>query len=344
MAVQDFGQRFLAALADIHTSLNLKTTEEAVVRNAAILFSAHGASLMLYDPGDETLKGSAAYGLSEAYRAKGAISPAKSLGETINRAPVIIRDVTIDPQVQYRDEAIREGIKSIVGLPLSAGSILVGSLRLYFSQTKDFSWEELDYLRHLAHQIGLALRKSFYFTSVRETVSELHRVPSFSLKEAMQNLVKIAAYCGHAKGSALFLINSSNQTLENVSNYGLSDKYIKKGPVTIDRSIGEVTTGQPVIISNVATDPRVQYRDQAAEEKIQAIIGFPVYVGEKIAGALRWYYPYEFQPDSDDMIWMEYITHQVGMALEKNQLMIQLKDRHDWYANILADMDGYWRT
>ncbi|MBF0530709.1 MAG: GAF domain-containing protein [Deltaproteobacteria bacterium] len=344
MTTEDFIHDFLASLADIHATLNLNNTQESVVRNATQLFKACGASLLLFNPSDESLEVSASYGLSETYLTKGAIKAASSLGETINRTPVIIRDVATDPQIQYREEAVKEGIKSIFGLPISAGNTLVGSLRLYFDRARNFSWEDLDYLRAFAQQVGLALRKAFYFSSIREAVTEIHRVPSLSLKDAMNALVKIAARCAHTKGAALFLINPADNTLKNVSSYGLSEKYLRKGPLSIERSLGEVTSGQPVIIANVSTDPRIQYYDQAAEEHIQAIIGLPVMVGEKITGALRWYYPYEFQPDQDDMMWMEYVAHQVGMSLEKNQCMIQLKDRHDYYENILADLDGYWRT
>ena len=35
------------------------------------------------------------------------------------------------------------------------------------------------------------------------------------------------------------------------------------------------------------------------------------------------------------MTWKEYLAINVGLAIEKNQLLIQLKTRQDWYADIL---------
>ena len=139
MPTADFFHRYLYVLADIHASFSLETTEAAVVRNATLLFGARGASIMLFNPGEENLVISATFGLSEAYRAKGAISPSRSLGETIQREPVVVRDVATDPKIQYREATLQEGIVSVVGLPLSAGSALVGSLRLYFAESRDFS-------------------------------------------------------------------------------------------------------------------------------------------------------------------------------------------------------------
>lgn len=339
MANQEFFHRFLYALADIHGSLNQQVTEDAVVRNAANLFAARGASLMLFDPSEENLMVSASFGLSDAYRAKGSISPKKSLGETINRAPVVVRDIAQDPNVQYRDAAIQEGIKSIIGVPVSAGCVLVGSLRLYYAQTTDPTPEEMENLKAFAMQAGLALKKNFYFSSMKACAAEIHRVPSLNFREALQTLVRTAGQYGHALGCALLLADRDKKTLGSVTSWGLSDTYLKKGPVSVGLSLGETNTGQPVVISSVANDPRVQYKKEAASENVKAIIGLPVWVGENLAGALRLYYPFEFEPDQDDLLWMDFISHQAGMALEKNQLLSQLKDKQDWYKDVLADFD-----
>ncbi len=340
MPTQDFFHRFIYALADIHKSLDLNATEEAVTRNAALMFGARGASLMLFDPTGENLVVSATFGLSDAYRAKGAISPRKSLGETIKGGPVVVRDVQTDPNVQYREAAFNEGIKGIVGVPLAAGTVMVGSLRLYFAQSTDFSPEEMEYLKFMAQHAGLALKKAFFFTSMRDSASEIHSMPTMdSLKDALKTLCQSAARYGHALGCALLLVSQEHNTLGSVISFGLSERYLAKGPLSVGLSLGEVATGKPVVISSVANDPRVQYKKEAAAENVKAIIGLPVRAGNEVAGALRLYYPYEFEPDQDDVMWMEYLALQAGMALEKNRYLIQLKDKHDWYVEVLRDLE-----
>ena len=197
MPTADFFNRYLDALADIHASFSLETTEAAVVRNAALLFGARGASIMLFNPGEENLVISATFGLSEAYRGKGAVSPSRSLGETIQRAPVVVRDVATDPKIQYREATLQEGIASVVGLPLTAGSALVGSLRLYFAQPRDFSLEEMEQLQALALQAGLALKKAFYFASMKAAVSEIQGMPAancLSLKASSRARMMVFRY------------------------------------------------------------------------------------------------------------------------------------------------------
>jgi GAF domain-containing protein len=340
MAFQDFSQQFIQGLSEVHRSLDLKETKDAVVRVAAQVFGAKGASLLLFDRTHDVMKLSAAYGLSEAYQLKGDVNPKKSLGETTHGNVVVIRDVTTDPNLQYPQEAVKEGIKSIVGIPVAVGNILVGTLRLYFGSTRDISWEEMEYLKMLALHVGLSLRKSFYFDSIKTSTTNIHLVPPFKISESMANLVKSATLSGNSKGCSLFLIKQSDGMLERVASFGLSDNYLSKGKLYVSMSIGEVSSGKPVVISKVATDPRVQYREAALEENIKAIIGFPVLVGSKIVGALRWYYDFEFEPDKDHLTWKEYLAINVGLAIEKNQLLIQLKTRQDWYADILFEMDA----
>jgi len=337
MAYDNFSHKFVQGLSEIHRSLDLQETKEAVVRVSSEIFASKGASLLLFDRTHDTLKISDAYGLSQAFRAKGDINPRHSLGEMLHGNIVVIRDVSTDPNLQYPQETEKEGIKSIVGVPVAVGNILVGTLRLYFDSFRDFSWEEMEYLKMMGTHLGLALRKSFYFDAIKNSITNIHLMPPFTVDESMQNLVKMATLSGNSRGCSLFLVKPSEGVLERVASYGLSESYLSKGTLYVSRSVGEVTTGQPVIISRVATDERVQYREEAIKENIRAIIGFPVRIRSKIVGALRWYYDFEFEPDKDHLTWKEFLTTNVSLAIEKNQLLIQLKSRQDWYADILSE-------
>ncbi len=339
MPTADFFHRYLHALGEIHASFDLEATQNAVVRNAVMLYDARGANLMLFNPSEENLLISASFGLSEAYRTKGTISPRKSLGETIDRVPVIVRDVATDTRVQYPEATLREGIRYIIGLPLTATSALVGALRLYFAQPREFTPDEMESLQALALQAGHALKKAFYFASMKAAVSDIQAMPSTDLKEAMQSLLATVAKYGLARGSGLLMRDPKTNTLTTVVRYGLSQDYLSKGPVLAGLSLGEVTTGKPVVVSKVATDPRIQYKEAAASEHVLAILGLPVRIGSEIAGALRLYYPFEFEPGPDYIMWMEHLAHQVGIALEKTQLMIKLRERANWYEDVLRDLE-----
>jgi len=36
---------------------------------------------------------------------------------------------------------------------------------------------------------------------------------------------------------------------------------------------------------------------------------------------------------------MDHLAHQVGIALEETQLMIKLKERANWYEDVLRDLE-----
>jgi len=71
--------------------------------------------------------------------------------------------------------------------------------------------------------------------------------------------------------------------------YGLSEDYIRKGPVAVDQTIAEALEGRVVIISDAATDPRTQYPEKARKKGIVTILSVPVRLGEEILGLMRVY-------------------------------------------------------
>ncbi len=334
---QEFFKNFINSLIQIHSSLSVMRTSETIVENAAQLFGARGASLMLYDHGTKTLKSSAACGLSQFYLNKGPVAADKSLGETLQREPVVILDATQDERIQYKEAAALEGIKSIIGVPLHVGNMLVGALRLYFDQINKPDPERLALLENMANLAGLALKKSFYFSSFQAALRSIHGLHSYQkLDDILKNLVTSAARGTYAKGCILWLLDEETKTLKHVSGFGMSKSYMEKGPVSINRKLNEVETGNPLICYRITQGECIQYVDQALDEGVQAICGFPVSVVDKIVGALRFYFQFEFEPDEDDQTYMALLADQVGIALEKYQRVIPLKNKENIPRNTLA--------
>ena len=88
-----------------------------------------------------------------------------------------------------------------------------------------------------------------------------------------------------AKGCALFLVNRKTHELEMAGSYGLSDKYVNKGPLSALQSIAQSLEEGPVAIYDVSDDPRIQYPEEATEEGIASILSVPLIIRGKLAGA-----------------------------------------------------------
>jgi transcriptional regulator with GAF, ATPase, and Fis domain len=117
----------------------------------------------------------ATFGLSHDYIHKGPLMLDQSISGTLIGEPVLIEDVSSSDRLQYPQEAVKEGIKSIVALPLVVKDDNIGALRLYHNQTWRVSERDLDSLLLLAEIVGLALsytRTLNTLNTIRETIAE----------------------------------------------------------------------------------------------------------------------------------------------------------------------------
>lgn len=105
-------------------------------------------------------------------------------------------------------------------------------------------------------------------------------------EDALYILTEITAKGMHAKGCSLVSLAPNGKQLLHASAYGLSDWYIRKGLVSMDKSIAQVLEGQTVAVKNVAEDERVQYRKQAQQEGISSIFSVPMMVRGKTIGLI----------------------------------------------------------
>jgi GAF domain-containing protein len=70
---------------------------------------------------------------------------------------VLILDATADPRTEYPHENAREGIASILSLPIIAGKRVIGIMRLYSQEMRQYSEDEEAFLTAAAELAGLAI-------------------------------------------------------------------------------------------------------------------------------------------------------------------------------------------
>ena len=89
------------------------------------------------------------------------------------------------------------------------------------------------------------------------------------------------------KGCHFRLISRDKKVLEHIASHGLSEKFLNKGPVDADRSMGEALGGKIVTISDCTVDPRLQYREAAREEGIASMLTVPLKTRGQVIGVMR---------------------------------------------------------
>ncbi|WP_291329093.1 GAF domain-containing protein [Desulfovibrio sp. UCD-KL4C] len=159
----------------INSSLQPKKVLSQIAEKVATEMELKGCFIRLLDRSGEILLADASYGLSERYEKKGPVEVSKSRidQEVLKGAILSIADVRNDDRFQYPEEAAQEGLVSLVVLPLTArGEKVVGVLRVYSAEKRDFSEDELDFLKCVADLSGLALENARMFHALKRA-SEL---------------------------------------------------------------------------------------------------------------------------------------------------------------------------
>lgn len=139
----------------------IREPEEIVlitVEGVTHALNVKGCSLFLFSAGSDELKLAGSYGLSQEYLNKGPISALKSMASALqDLQPVAIFDVADDPRIQYPEAAQKEGIASILSVPIVIGARLVGCLRIYTANPWEFTLNDVNFAQAVAQVVGMSI-------------------------------------------------------------------------------------------------------------------------------------------------------------------------------------------
>lgn len=178
-----------------------------------------------------------------------------------------------------------------------------------------------------------------YFESFRKVLKAV--TSTLSLEEVLDLLVTNITEVMDLKGCSIRLLNPSTRTLELVASHGLSQNYIKKGPIDADTSIAEAMEGKIVAIRNVAQDPRVQYPQAAVEEGIVSLVSFPLALKSRVIGAMRLYTGTIRNFSEDELNFAEALAEMGAIAIQNARIHEGLrKDFDRTLALYVAEING----
>lgn len=139
----------------------IRDPEEIVlitVEGVTSALNVKGCALFLFSLKSDELKLAASYGLSVEYLDKGPVSSLRSIASALQDGqPVAIYDVSDDPRIQYPEAASREGIASILSVPIIIGERIIGCMRIYTSEPWEFTLNDVNFVQAVAQVVGMAL-------------------------------------------------------------------------------------------------------------------------------------------------------------------------------------------
>lgn len=112
---------------------------------------------------------------------------------------------------------------------------------------------------------------------------------SFGLRKTFNSIAKNTARAMQAHGCRILLLDSQKKYLVTMGSHGLSDLYLRKGPLDARKSLPEVLEGKVLVIPDATKDERIQHPQVAEAQKVSSIIGAPIFEQEEIVGEIRVY-------------------------------------------------------
>lgn len=243
---------------------------------------------------------------------------------------VLYRDVENDPRIKNKQVKKKEGIKSILVVPVAVQGKVIGSLAFYTGEVRDFSALDIEFLGILAEQGGIAIENARLLQQTRD-ISRIFLdiasqiVASTDIKSILAALTEDVAKAVHVKASTIRLLDDARMTLRLAASYGLSDSYLHKGPISAEKSIKEALQGKPVVVSDASKDAGVQYREEKKAEGIVTILCVPIKSRDEIIGVLRLYSGTSRKFTEDEIQFVTAIAYMGGVAIQNMELQAGLQ-------------------
>jgi signal transduction protein with GAF and PtsI domain len=130
-----------------------------VVSLTAEMMGSKICSIMVLDKNQQELRIIATQSLSEEYRKKGNIPVGQSISGrvVIEKRPITIPDVTMDPEYIYKDIAKKEGLKSMLAVPMMLKGTVLGVINIYTIEEHTFTESEIRILQSVANQAAIGI-------------------------------------------------------------------------------------------------------------------------------------------------------------------------------------------
>lgn len=153
-------KEFKAISRAIVTYEDLSLLISHVVERICRSFEVRGCSIMLFDDREKQLFRVGSFGVSEEYLNKGPIFVDGKYGAFESGEPVFVEDMQKDPRVQYPEAAAREGIASMLSIPVKFRGAVSGIIRIYNSEPWILHEDDLDSFCLLAEHLGLVIESN----------------------------------------------------------------------------------------------------------------------------------------------------------------------------------------
>jgi len=262
----------------IASGLYLEDVLRLIVTVTANVMDSKICSLWILDERDQKLKLKATQSISEEYLKERSLG----LGEgvvghvALHNRPMAIVDVLKEPLYKEKELARREGLVSMLSVPMCIKEKVIGVINCYTSYPRTFSKMEEEMLSTVANQAAICIENS----GLMETL-DIDEILRLVLEGVIKNI-------GFDR-ARLYLVNERRDVLECKMAVGVDVEKIKGIELPLDPEASIVSRSviekKPYIIPDARMDPRV---NPVLKEKfnLHSLVVIPLFTKEKALGAI----------------------------------------------------------
>lgn len=150
----------------------------------------------------------------------------------------------------------------------------------------------------------------------------------------LDEITRCVANTMGVKASSIRILDAKKKRLLMGAEYGLSESYIRKGPVLLKESglDQKAMAGETIWLENAQTDDSFQYKEMARTEGIKSVLVVPLRVGKKTIGVLRVYSEEVRKFTAEEVRFLEAVANLSAIALDNARLYQALKTNYDLLA------------
>jgi signal transduction histidine kinase len=200
------------------------------------------------------------------------------------------------------------------------------SVYLATSVTINLRQKDKELLR-LQQRLSSAYQRIQTLYEITKTVSS-----TLNLEEVLNLIAQSAAKAMQVKACTIRLLDESGQMVDTIAAYGLSEKYLTKGPIDVQKSrhiYQTLSSGQPAIISDTSRDDRLQYPTEAKTEGINSMLCVPLLIKGKAEGVICVYCTEPDHFSESDAEFLSALASEGAIAIEnaRTYQALEMADR-----------------
>ncbi|RTZ97293.1 MAG: GAF domain-containing protein [Deltaproteobacteria bacterium] len=286
---------FIEVTSVITSNLDLDEVFKLITQKIPEILDVDAATIRLLDTSRKHLVLKAAHGLSREYLDRGPIDMEKPIFKALKGEPIVIENATQDSRINYPEATKREGINTILIVPIPIRGEINGILRLLTKRPRMYDQREIDFVTALGRQCGIAIENARVFKEQQTLLNyfkAMHEIgkainATYDLDQILDLIVTRLPSVMDLKAATIRLIESTGGKLELKAAYGLSQSYLERGPLDEELATHYVQKGDPVVIPDAKVDFHTIYHKEAEAEGIGGILAVPISVQGEIIGILR---------------------------------------------------------